>query len=280
MSAAAPAGGTAFLKVCGAGNDFILVDARALAAGIDAPLWARALCPRGSAVGADGLLVVAASDVAFVRLTYFNADGSRAFCGNGTLCVARWAHEMAGAPATVEVETDEGVLTAHIDRHRVEIELPPPKTVRADVDLDPAGMVGRGTFVDVGCPHLVVIADELPDDATFAAQARRLRHHPALGAAGANVDRVRVDDAATLSIRVFERGVEAETLASGTGCLASALAAAHLGLVTSPVTCRTRGGERLVVRFRRQGAEFAGVRLEGSARLVYAGRLGPDAVPA
>lgn len=272
----APAAGLPFFKVCGAGNDFILIDRRTPVPGCDPTAWARALCRRGLGVGADGLLLIEASSTATLRLTYFNADGSRAFCGNGTLCAARWAHEIAGFPADLRLETDAGVIPAQVQGDRVEIEVSPPVELRQGIDLAPAEDRGEATFVNIGCPHLVIIRDELPDDDTFAARAPLLRRHPALGAAGANIDFVQIESRQRLRLRFFERGVEAETLASGTGCLAAVLAAARRGLVDAPVTCLTRGGERLLVRFDRRGGVFERVRLEGSAHLVYEGRLGPD----
>ena len=271
--------GLPFFKVCGAGNDFVLIDARAVAPDFDPVVAAPVLCRRGLGIGADGLLLVETSAVASLRLTYFNADGSRAFCGNGTLCVARWAHAIAGYPADLSLETDVGVVPARVYGERVEIGVSPPQELRHGIDLARGGGTGDGTFVQIGCPHLVVIDRVLPDDAAFEMQAPLLRRHPALGEGGANVDFVQVESRRRLHLRVFERGVEAETLASGTGCLAAALAAAAHGLVDSAVTCVTRGGEALTVRFERDGEAFKDVRLDGGARLVYAGRLGPDLAP-
>ena len=270
-----PRPGVRFFKVCGAGNDFILIDARQPLVGLEPSRWARVLCRRGLGVGADGLLLVEPSEAAAVRCTYFNADGSRAFCGNGTLCVARWAHEVAGHPADLQVETDAGIIPARVRGNRVEMEVSSPRELRRGVDLAPANLAGEGSFVDLGCPHLVVIGECLPDDRAFAAQAPALRRHPALGEAGANVDFVVVETPHRIRLRIFERGVEGETLASGTGCLAAALAAAERGLAASPIACLTSGGETLEVRFRHDGAAFEDIRLDGSARLVYEGKLGP-----
>lgn len=268
--------GLPFYKVSGAGNDFVLIDAREAVPGLDPARWARAICPRRLSVGADGLIVVEPSGEATLRMTYVNADGSRAFCGNGTLCVARWAHEVGGFPAELTLETDEGIIPARVRGARVEIRLGPPGDLRPGVSLEPGGLAGQGTYVDVGCPHLVVFCETWPEDDRFAAQASALRRHPDLGEAGANVDFAMVEDPHRLRLRVFERGVEAETLASGTGCLAAALAASERGLAASPVSCLTQGGETLKVRFRRQESGYDALSLEGSVRLVYTGTLGPD----
>lgn len=269
--------GLAFHRVSGGGNDFILVDARDLDPAPPPDRLARALCRRGLSLGADGLVWITASHEADLALTYFNADGSRAFCGNGTLCAARWAHVHAGRPASLQLETDQGLLAVKVKGSQVEMAVPPPTGLRDDVSLDPAGLPGQGVALNTGCPHLVVFCRTLPEDEAFAEAAPILRHHPALAPEGANVDFVAVQDPHRLQVRTFERGVEAETLASGTGCLAAALAAASRSLAASPVVCQVRGGAPLKVRFARDGAAFSQVSLEGEARLVAAGTVGDDA---
>jgi diaminopimelate epimerase len=228
-------------------------------------------------LGADGLLWITGSPAADLALAYFNADGSRAFCGNGTLCAARWAHVHAGLSASLQLETDQGVLAVKVSGSRVELAVPPPSGLRDDVELAPAGLAGHGVALNTGCPHLVVFSGTLPDDEAFARAAPILRHHPALAPEGANVDFVAVQDPHRLQVRTFERGVEAETLASGTGCLAAALAAASRSLVASPVICQVSGGAPLKVRFVRDGTVFSQVSLQGEARLLAAGTVGDDA---
>jgi diaminopimelate epimerase len=232
-------------------------------------------------VGADGLILVRASTQADLAMIYFNADGSRAFCGNGTLCVARWAQQEAAFGASLRLATDSGVLPLQVMGSRVQVEVAAPTDWRQGISLAPAGLQGEGIHLDTGCPHLVVVCPQLPDAAEFAALARPLRHHPALAPAGANVDFISVEDPHRLRVRTFERGVEGETLASGTGCLAAALAAASLSLAASPVSCMVQGGTPLKVRFRRDAdGVFSAVSLEGEARLVYRGVTGPDAATA
>jgi diaminopimelate epimerase len=157
------------------------------------------------------------------------------------------------------------------------MRVPAPGRWRDGIDLAPAGLAGQGILLDTGCPHLVVLGDGLPDDPSFAAAAPRLRRHPELGPDGANVDFVAVEAPHRLALRTFERGVEGETLASGTGCLAAALAAASRRLVDSPVACRTRGGLTLTVRFGARDGAYTEVSLEGEARLIYTGVTAPGA---
>ncbi|MCZ6651295.1 MAG: diaminopimelate epimerase [Acidobacteria bacterium] len=271
------AAGLAFQKVCGGGNDFILVDSRDLAMPPQPADLARDLCRRALSIGADGLVWIRSSTEAELAVDYFNADGTRAFCGNGTLCAARWAHERAGFPATLRLETDQGVLDARVSGSRVKLAVPAPPPPRDGLSLEAAGLPGTGLAINTGCPHLVVLMDRLPDDAQFAAAAPILRHHPDLAPAGANVDFVEVIDPHRLRVRTFERGVEGETLASGTGCLAAALAAASRSLAASPVTCQVRGGSPLKVRFTRTAQGFENVSLEGEARLIASGTVEADA---
>jgi diaminopimelate epimerase len=269
--------GLAYQRVSGGGNDFILLDARDSLSSQQPDRLARALCRRGLSLGADGLVWITASETADLTVSYFNADGSPAFCGNGTLCAARWAHLHAGLPAAHRLDTAQGELSLTVRGSRVEMSVPPPSSLVDDISLEPAGLPGQGIAIDTGCPHLVVLCPTLPDDATFAHAAPILRHHPALGSGGANVDFVAVQDPHRLQVRTFERGVEGETLASGTGCLAAALAAASRSLTAAPVTCLVRGGTPLKVRFARDGRVFSNVSLEGEARLVAAGIVGDDA---
>lgn len=272
------AAGLAFEKVCGGGNDFILVDSRNLSMAPQPADLARDLCRRALSIGADGLVWIRSSTRADLAVDYFNADGSRAFCGNGILCAARWAHERAGFPAVLRLETDQGVLDARVRGAQVQLAVPAPQAPRDGLSLAAAGLPGKGIAINTGCPHLVVLMDRLPDDPQFAAAAPILRHHPDLAPGGANVDFVEVADPHRLRVRTFERGVEGETLASGTGCLAAALAAASRSLAASPVACQVRGGTTLKVRFTRTAQGFKDVSLAGEARFIAGGTVGVDAV--
>jgi diaminopimelate epimerase len=266
-----PAVSLPFAKLSGGGNDFILIDERRTTVWVEPARLAAALCRRAQSVGADGLLVVGASSEADLSVVFYNPDGSRAFCGNGTLCAGRWAHAVAGLRETLRLETDRGIVPVRVRGARVEMDVAPPTDWREGIPLAPAGRPGHGVHLNTGCPHLVVLAAELPEDDAFLAEARALRHHAELGDVGANVDFAEVADSHRLRLRTFERGVEGETLASGTGCLAAVLAAASRGLVISPVTCLVRGGQPLTVRFTPLEDGFRDVSLEGEARVVYTG---------
>ncbi len=255
-----------FSKLSGAGNDFVLVEG---APSRPAEL-ARRLCDRRGAIGADGLLVLKRGRLPALR--YFNADGSEAFCGNGTRCAAWWLKERGDAGAEeFSIVTAAGTLSARVTgRQKAAIAMPGPKGLRLGLDLSVAGRRLTAHFVDTGVPHAVVFVEGLQDYPVDEVGAA-LRRHEAFGAAGANADFVSAENGG-LSLRTFERGVEAETLACGTGALAAAAAAAVLGLAESPVSVKARGGE-LRASFSRAGSSFSDVWLEGPARVVFTGEI-------
>ena len=241
-----------FLKYSAAGNDFILLDAREDELAGDPAALAQALCRRGRSVGADGLIVVEESDEdgSLARMRLWNADGSQAeISGNGARCVARFLVDDGSAPSDGEVtfSTDVGVVAAHVDGDICRLRLPMTARVEPARRLRVEGRDITGTYVEVGVPFFVCFHDN-PDELPVRFLGRAIRNHPELAPRGANVDFVRVDDEQHLFFRVYERGVEDETLSSGTGSVSAALAAAAAGKVHSPVLCATRGTE-LTVRF-------------------------------
>jgi diaminopimelate epimerase len=263
-----------FWKMSGSGNDFILVDNRrgVVAAGEGAAL-ARRLCQRSFSVGADGLILVERSREADFAWRFYNADGSEAaMCGNGGRCAARFALLKGIAPARMRFMTGAGLISAEVKGSRVKLQLPLPSGFRERVAVEVEGRRFDPGFLVVGVPHAVVRAEGL-EQTPVAEWGRALRHAPAFGPAGTNVNFFRVEGPRRLRVRTYERGVEAETMACGTGSVATALVAAAAGLVKSPVTVTTSGGEELLVHFRRRGGEYGEVFLEGSADVVFEGRI-------
>jgi diaminopimelate epimerase len=262
-----------FWKMSGSGNDFIVVDNRRglVPAGAGADL-ARRLCPRGFSVGADGLILIERSREADFAWRFYNADGSEAaMCGNGGRCAARFAFLKGIAPAQMRFVTGAGIIRAEVKGGRVKLELPLPTGYRERVPVTVAGGRLEPGFIVVGVPHAVLEAPAL-EQVPVAEAGRPLRHHAAFGPAGANVNFFRAEGPHRLRVRTYERGVEGETQACGTGSVATTLVAAAAGLVKSPVTVVTTGGEELTVHFRRRGGEFREVFLEGKADVVYEGR--------
>jgi len=242
----------AFTKYSGAGNDFIIVDSRQEPGFADGGAAARALCRRGTAVGADGLVLVTTAELGeglHGRMQLWNADGSAAeFSGNAARCAVRFLADEGLAPATVRLQTDVGIVDGTIDGRNVRVTIPGSGKVWPQRRIRVEGRDLVGTYVIVGVPFFVVLHED-PDDLPVRYLGRAIRNHADLQPAGANVDFVRVDEEQALYFRVYERGVEAETLSSGTGSIAAALAAAAADRVASPVACAAAGGT-LMVRFR------------------------------
>jgi diaminopimelate epimerase len=263
----------AFWKLSGSGNDFIVIDnRRGVVAAEAGPALARRLCARGFSVGADGLILIERSREADFAWRFYNADGSEpAMCGNGGRCAARFALLKGIAPARMRFMTGAGLIHAEVKGDRVKLQLPLPSGYRDRVAVEVDGRRLEPGFLVVGVPHAVVPAAAL-EQTPVAEWGRALRHDPAFGPAGTNVNFFRVEGPRRLSVRTYERGVEGETLACGTGSVATALVAAAAGLVKSPVTVVTGGGEELRVHFRRRGGEFGEVFLEGKADVVFEGR--------
>lgn len=242
----------AFTKYSGAGNDFIIVDSRLEPGFSDGSGAARALCRRGTSVGADGLVLITTEGLAedlHGRMQLWNADGSAAeFSGNAARCAVRFLADEGLAPAEVRLQTDVGIVDGVVDGRNVRVTVPGSGRVWPQRRLRVEGRDLVGTYVLVGVPFFVVL-HENPDDLPVRYLGRAIRNHAELQPAGANVDFVRVDEEQALYLRVYERGVEDETLSSGTGSIAAALAAAAADRVASPVACAAAGGT-LMVRFR------------------------------
>lgn len=275
-----------FLKLSGAGNDFIAFDNRegALPNEEDRPAWFARLCARGSGVGADGVLVLEHCDEANVRMRYHNADGYETeMCGNGLRCLARFAYHHGAIGKHGTVLTGAGVSTAEIvDDENVRVSINDPKDLRSSVALNHAGKSYDATVIRVGVPHVAIplegIVGDLASVDVFNV-GRALRSHPEVMPDGANINFFVREAESTLRMRTYERGVENETLACGTGAVACSIAAALRLGVASPVTVITQSGLRLGVRFKRDGNAFTDVELEGPAIIVYEGQLTPPMYP-
>ena len=266
--------GRTFYKMSGSGNDFVMVDATGEPPGslATAPV-VQAVCARATGIGADGMVFLEPSRDADYRMTYLNSDGSRAdLCGNATLCSARLASELGIVrQASFRVETDAGVLDARLLQDGPEVDLRPVTEVRPGLPfrLEPGeSWIG---FALAGVPHLVVrVADVATVD--LVGRGRPLRHEPSLPH-GANVNFVSPDGSGGWRMRTFERGVEGETLACGTGAVATTVLLREAGEIVDSATLTTRSGRRLRVRLRSDSAGWH-PSLSGEARLVFQGRFG------
>jgi diaminopimelate epimerase len=261
----------------GGGNDFVLMDHRAqFIPEAEQPEFARRVCHRQLGAGADGLILIEASANADFRWRFYNADGSEPeMCGNGGRCAARFAVMQGIAPAILTFETLAGTIEAEVKDRRVKLLMAGVGEVKLEYEIPLEETLLLGHFVKVGVPHVAVPVADL-EGAPVTGWGREVRFHPLFAPAGTNVNFIRLDGPQELSIRTYERGVEDETLACGTGAVAAALIAARLGQVASPVTVHTRGGEALTVYFTPQGEAFTQVFLEGDALVSYQGELWVD----
>ena len=267
-----------FWKMSGSGNDFIIVDNRSGRIDPDTlPVFTRSLCRRKLSVGADGLILIEDAADADFSWQFFNSDGSRAeMCGNGARCAARFAFLNSIAPETLTFDTDAGRIAARVTGDRVRIRMTDPVHCRPELTIDLAGGPVAGGSVNTGVPHVVIPVDDV-ETVDVAALGREIRFHEDFAPAGTNANFVSLRSDGIVAIRTYERGVENETLACGTGNVAAALILARTHGLASPVRLATRSGAELSVLFTLTGDGFQEVFLEGDARVIYRGMLDPDA---
>jgi diaminopimelate epimerase len=268
-----------FWKMNGSGNDFILIDNRdGKIADEDMRRLVEKTCRRRESIGADGVIFVTKSDDYDFAWKFFNADGGEAeMCGNGGRCVARFArlNDIAGKKMTFE--TLAGPISAEVKDRVVKLLMPVPSGIKTDIGISfKPGWISVD-FINTGVPHVVVQVEGLQDHPVLE-QGRAIRYHSMFSPAGTNADFMRVKGPDLIELRTYERGVEDETLACGTGAIASALIANLRGMVSSPVRVATRGGEELKIYFHKEGDSFDKVWLEGSTSIVCKGELLEEAL--
>ncbi len=263
-----------FTKMNGAGNDFILLDNRARTLRLTTAQVVR-LCDRHRGIGADGvlLLVPCATGRADWAWDFFNSDGSVAeMCGNGARCFARFIRRLTGAQGRVSFETIAGVIGAEFAGERVTVNLTAPREFRLNQSVPLRAGPATIHSVDTGVPHAVLFVPDA-DAAMVQTTGAEVRRHPQFVPRGTNVNFVQLLGPNAIRVRTYERGVEAETLACGTGVTASALVAARVHGFTSPVAVRVQGGDTLEVGFHRHDDDFTDVKLTGPADFVFDGRI-------
>jgi diaminopimelate epimerase len=275
MAGPGPSGsGREFFKMCGSGNDFVFFDARTEpAGGLAEAAEIRRVCARATGVGADGVVFLEPSTVGAVRMAYYNSDGSRAtLCGNATLCTTSLAVALGAAePSGFVIETDAGPIRARVREGRPEIELPSLRALRSDaagIEREPGEQ--RIGYAVAGVPHLVVrVADA---EAVDLPRRGRILRFDATLEAGANVNFVSPAGGGRWRMRTYERGVEGETLACGTGAVACAAVLATWSEATTAVELITSSGRSVTVT-PAADALVGRPTLAGEGRLVFRGRL-------
>ncbi|MFH2011406.1 MAG: diaminopimelate epimerase [Pseudomonadota bacterium] len=268
-----------FFKMSGSGNDFIIVDNRSnIITGDKINNLVKKICQRKISVGADGFILIQESDKADFKWRFFNADGSEAeMCGNGGRCAARFAYLKSIAGKKMSFETMAALIKAEILDDRVKLEMPSPDNIICNQTILIEEEEHIVNFINTGVPHVVKFVNDIKNCEVFQI-GRLIRYHDQYKPAGANTNFAYVNDRSNMTVRTYERGVEEETLACGTGAVASVLIASLKDMVSSPVNVKTSGGETLTVHFKHAKNVFEEIFLEGDARVIYEGRLWQDAI--
>lgn len=262
-----------FTKMHGAGNDFIMIDDMAERFEPD-PGTVTSLCAHHRGIGADGLIMLRPSASEGFRMRYFNSDGGEAaLCGNGARCAALFAYRRGIVGREMTFETASGVVRAAVRGETVSVDIEPVRGLRLHLSIEDAGVEAH--FAVAGVPHAVVIVTDARSYTRerFLELARPVRHDDAFRPAGANVNLVTVLRPGRLVYRTYERGLERETLACGTGAVASAVITTHLGFTEPPVGCETSGGDLLEVSFDPVPDGATECRLIGPATVAFTGRF-------
>jgi len=263
-----------FAKMNGAGNDFVLIDNRT--AGIQlAPEQIVRLCDRHRGVGADGviLLVPSRSGDTDWAWDFYNSDGSAGeMCGNGARCFGRFVQNTTGAKGSFTFETGAGVIKAELKGERVTVNLTAPKDLRLNETVKLSTGLETIHSLNTGVPHAVLFVPDA-DKAMVMQLGLEIRRHAYFAPRGTNVNFVQVLGPNHIRVRTFERGVEGETLACGTGVSASAMISARVHKFMSPVKVQVQGGDFLEVSFKDDGSEFSSVQLTGLADFAFSGQI-------
>lgn len=265
--------GLRFYKMSGSGNDFVVVDARDDPhEELRNPAVIQQLSARGTGIGADGLVLLAAEPGADFRMIYYNADGSRAsMCGNAALCCTTLATELRRGPSDVlRFETDSGLVTGRVVNGRPEIDLAAVSNVQPQAPVGPSTGESLVGYAVAGVPHLTVVVADVAN-ADVPGRGRELRLSPEVAPDGANANFVS-QAGPQWAIRTYERGVEGETLACGTGAVASAILLRAWGLATGDVDLQTRSGRVLTVKLKQDGTRWLPT-LAGEGRIVFIGEM-------
>jgi len=260
-----------FSKYAGCGNDFILIDNRNNLFPIDNHDFISKMCKARTGISADGIILLENSGHADFRMRIFNPDGKETeMCGNGIRCLFKFIHELGYQEPSFSIETMHSQLQIAAQDDHVRVEMGDPMDMRWNFNLSDYPHHQQIHFLNTGVPHAVLFFDEIEKIDMFEI-GRQLRHHPVFGPQGANINAASIDKEGRLWVRTFERGVEAETLACGTGATAVAIAAAKIKGLKSPIRVYPRSQEVLEVGFEHQEDKFSQVTLTGPATFVFKG---------
>jgi diaminopimelate epimerase len=262
-----------FTKMNGAGNDFVMIDNRAGEVHLQPEQIVR-ICDRHRGIGADGILLLEqGTNGAGFRMRYYNRDGGEAeMCGNGARCFARFANKTAGAPEKISFTTPAGVIAAQLHDELVTLKMSQPKDLRLGSEIAADGLKESVHFINSGVPHVVVPVVKV-DEVEVRRRGGAIRRHKMFSPTGANVNFIEKLGPRKIAVRTYERGVEDETLACGTGVVASALIFAATEQTDGPINITVRSGSELSVDFKKAGDQFQDVTLTGPAEFVFEGTI-------
>ena len=261
-----------FIKAVASGNDFVIVDNRKQIVK-NAVQLCRRISNRHLGIGADGLLLFENSRKADFKMRILNSDGSEAeACGNGFRCIALFAKERLNYPAQFRFEALAGIIQARVNGSCVCVEMVKPTGLKKNAEIQVEGHRLHYSFLNTGVQHVVIFVEGL-SKVNVEELGRAIRYHKNFQPKGTNVNFVEVKNEKEIHVRTYERGVEKETLACGTGSTASAILSSLLGYTRPPVRVKTSGGEVLNVDFKMEGDKMTQVTLEGEAKRVYEGKF-------
>jgi len=254
-----------FTKMVASGNDFVVINSEPES--VSLKKLAREICDRKFGVGADGLLVLSRISPDTIRMRIFNSDGSEAqMCGNGSRCAALYTGKK-----NIKIKTLAGIIMAKVNADNVKVRLSKPKDLKLGIPIKVSGRNLAVNFINTGVPHTVIFVEGI-EKINVREIGREIRRHKKFLPAGTNVDFVEILSQDSLRIRTYERGVEDETLACGTGSVAAALIFALKTYSVLPkINMHTKSGEILKVYFKKDGLKFSEAWLEGKAKIVYRG---------
>lgn len=267
-----------FTKMHGAGNDFIMIDDRQGLVPWEDHFLMAALASRRLGVGSEGIILIQHSDKADLRMRFLNPDGTEVgMCGNGARCAAAFANAIGATKAALTMETISGPIDAQVNGNSVCIWMPEPSDKRYGIVLDVDGQKINGDFVNTGVPHFVVQVPNVAE-VNVASLGRKLRLHSAFAPDGANIDFVTLRQPNRMTMRTYERGVEAESGACGTGAVACCVVAVETSPFTLPATIKTSSGYELTVDGDWRRKKCTGMTLTGPVKFVYSGEIDLDKV--
>ncbi len=268
-----------FVKMNGSGNDFIIINNMKKSFSSDEfRKYVPLICRRKFSVGADGVIILEPSSTCDFKWRFFNSDGSEAeMCGNGSRCAAKFAYLENIAGKNLKFETLAGIIEAEVKDDTVKVLMTKPYDLKLDYEIIINDKKYFISSINTGVPHVVKFVKEL-ENYDVKKMGKLIRYHDIFLPNGTNVNFVSIESKNTIKIRTYERGVEDETLACGTGSVASALVAYKKGFVTPPILVKNMGGEILIIDFIEKNGSFEKVFLEGDANLVFKGKLCKDSI--